>query len=170
MLIKIDEKEKKILFYPNHNLDEKPLERLIDESKEIFQLYKVIDSKKRFNYKDPENSRSKEYSVWKDFPSKKVVLTVNKSENRIYIYPDQDFSKPPLILDRTTGKRIQFYQKLHKEGEFRMKGIKFDLEIENKNKLAVVRLNNENNEIYVYLDGNMAENPFVFNKLTGERI
>lgn len=111
---------------------------------------------------------SKEYSVWKDFPSTKVVVTVN--ENKIYVYPDQDFSKPPLILDRTTGKRIQFYQKLHIEGEFRMKGIKFDLEMENKNKLAVIRLNDENNEIYVYPDGNMAENPFVFNKLTGERI
>lgn len=51
-----------------------------------------------------------------------------------------------------------------------MKGIKFDLGMENKNKLAVVRFNDEENEISVFPDGNMDQTPFVFNKLTGERI
>jgi hypothetical protein len=226
VLIKIDEMENRILCFPGHNLEEKPLVKPINESEEV-QFYEDIDGRNRFKcmgkryrlgidfpskkvavivnkgenriyiYPDQDfnkppvifdsltgkriqyyrnlrgkNNRfyyqDKVYCLGTDFASKKMVVTLNESENRIYIYPDQDLNKPPVIFDSLTGKRIQFYQKLHNEGEFGMNKVKFDLGEGHKNKLAVVRINDKKNEISVFPDGNLNENPIVFNKTTGK--
>lgn len=49
-----------------------------------------------------------------------------------------------------------------------MNSVKFDVGEEHKNVLVVIRINDEENEIYVFPDGNLKKNPFVFNKTTGK--
>jgi hypothetical protein len=73
----------------------------------------------------------------------------------------------PRIIDKLTGIPIQYYKKLL-NGYFYLENRILDVGEKHKNKLAVVRINEEKNEVEVFPDGDLSQNPFVFNKTTGK--